>query len=120
MKILLSILLALFFQDAFSQQLTSKDILGKKLDYRFAGGNIAMIIYSDSTLYWRDDSKPREANEKTKTIHINEHTIMTAWYESDKTFVTLLSDFNKLKVSGMVCRADGKFYAIEGLIKVKE
>ncbi len=120
MKILFSVMLALFIQPAFSQQLSGKDIIGKKLDYRFTGGTISMVIHSDSTLYWRDDSKPREANEKTKTIHINEHTIMTAWYESDKTFVTLLSDFARMKVSGMVCRADGKFYAIEGVIQVKE
>jgi len=113
-------MLALFVQTAFSQQLSGKDIIGKKLGYQFTGGTISIIIHSDSTLYWRDDSKPREANEKTKTIHINEHTIMTAWYESDKTFVTLLSDFSKLKVSGMVCRADGKFYAIEGVIKLMD
>lgn len=94
-------------------------MMNKELIYSFTGGNINMIISSDSTLYWRDDSKPKEANEKTKTIHINESTIMTAWYESDKTFVTLLSDFSKLKVSGMVCRSDGKFYPIEGNIKIK-
>ncbi len=96
-----------------------KDIIGKGLVYSFAGADIFITISSDSTLFWRDDSKPKEAHEKTRTIHIDEHTVMTAWYEADKTFVTLLSDFDKMKVSGMVCWADGRFYPIEGTIKLK-
>ena len=87
--------------------------------YAFEGGNIIMKISSDTTLYWRNDSKAKEAIEQSKTTYINEHTILTAWYEKDKTFVTLLSDFDKLKVSGMVCRPDGKFYSINGTIEVK-
>lgn len=98
---------------------TTNDIKNKQLNYDFTGGTIQIIIRSDTTLFWRDESKPKEANEKTKTIHIDDHTVITSWYESDKTFVTLVSDFDKLKVSGMVCRADGKFYPIEGFIRVK-
>ena len=100
-------------------QLKSKDILDKEMVYTIEGGNIIMKISSDSTLYWRNDSKAKEAIEQSKTTHIDEHRILTAWYESDKTFVTLLSDFDKLKVSGMVCRPDGKFYPIYGTIEVK-
>ena len=99
--------------------LTAKDILNKELIYSFTGGNILIIISSDTTLFWKDDSKPKEAHEKTKTIHVNDHLLMTSWYEADRTFVTLLSDFEKLKVSGMVCRVDGKFYPIEGTIKLR-
>ncbi|HPH85282.1 MAG TPA: hypothetical protein PLC48_07460 [Ferruginibacter sp.] len=120
MKVLLSITILLLSLKGFGQSnLTSKDIINKQLIYNFTGGNILIVISSDSTLFWRDDSKPKEAHEKTKTIHINDHTVMTSWYESDKTFVTLVSDFYKLKVSGMVCRADGKFYPIEGVIQLK-
>ena len=120
MKICLSIATLLVSLTGFSQSgVTTNDIINKELIYNFTGGNIFMIISSDSTLFWRDDSKPKEAHEKTKIIHINEYTIMTSWYESDKTFVTLLSDFSKLKVSGMVCRSDGKFYPIEGGIQLK-
>lgn len=105
---------------AYSQsKLTTKDILNKELIYMFDGGNIHLIISSDTTLYWRNDSKSTEAHEQSKTTHIDDHTILTAWYESDKTFVTLLSDFDTLKVSGMVCRPDGKFYPINGTIQMK-
>lgn len=119
-KIISFILLIISVAACTQSKLTSKDILNKELLYKFEGGNILMIIKSDSTLFWRNDTKPEEANEQSKTIHIDEHTIMTAWYESDSTFVTLLSDFNKLKVSETVCRADGKFYAIKGDIEVKK
>lgn len=78
-----------------------------------------MVFKSDTTLYWKNTTKPTEANEQSKTTHINEHTMMTAWYESDSTFVTLLSDFNNLKVNGMVCRPGGKYYPINGTIEVK-
>ncbi len=121
MKTLISLVVLLLSFTGFSQSaLKTRDIINKELIYSFTGGDIFMIISSDSTLFWRNDSKPREAYEKSKTIHVNDHTTMTAWYESDKTFVTLLSDWDKLKVSGMVCRADGKFYAIEGTIRLKK
>ncbi|MES2848265.1 MAG: hypothetical protein V4685_04380 [Bacteroidota bacterium] len=120
MKAYISVSLLLLSLTTVSQsKFTTKDIINKELIYSFTGGDILIIISSDSTLFWRDNSKPKEAHEKTKTIHINEHTVMTSWYEADKTFVTLLSDWDKLKVSGMVCRADGKFYPIEGTIKQK-
>lgn len=119
---MLIVIAILFFSlNGFGQSgLKSKDILNKDLIYQFTGGNILIRISSDTTLFWRDDSKPKEENEKTKTVHISDQVLMTAWYESDKTFVTLVSDFDKLKVSGMVCWADGRFYAIEGTIQIKK
>ncbi len=121
MKPFITLAALLMALQGFSQSsMTSKDILHKDLLYHFGGGSLLIRISSDSTLYWRDDSKPKEAHEKTKTLHINPHTLMTSWYETDKTFVTMLSDFEKMKVSCMVCRADGKFYPIEGTIEVKK
>lgn len=120
MKILLHITFLFLWMTGLGQsKLTTKDIINKELLYSFTGGDILIIIHSDSAIFWRDDSKPKEAHEKSKTIHIDAHTVMTSWYEADKTFVTLLSDWDKLKVSGMVCRADGRFYPIEGSIKIK-
>lgn len=101
------------------EKLTSRDILNREMIYSFTGGDIRMLISSDTTIFWRDDSKPREAHEKAATIHVNPHTILTSWYESDKTFVTLLSDFAEMKVSGMIGRPDGKVYGIKGTIKLK-
>lgn len=118
-KIICFILLILSVTIHAQSKLTAKDILNKEMVYIFDGGNIIMKISSDTTLYWRNDSKSKEATEQSKTTHIDEHTILTAWYEADKTFVTLLSDFANLKVSGMVCRPDGYFYPINGTIEVK-
>lgn len=102
----------------FAQQTEVKKYYNKPLALHFKGGTIRMIIHTDSTLYWKNESKGTEGNEKSKTIHVDKNTIMTAWQETDKTFVSLLSDFGKLKVSGMVYRPDGKFYAIEGRIEI--
>ncbi len=120
MRTIISFIFLIISVAAYSQSKpTAKDILHKELVYQFDGGNILIIFRSDTELYWRNDSKPKEAVEQSKTTHIDDYTIMTAWYESDKTFVTLLSDFNRLKVSGMVCRPDGKFYPISGTIEIK-
>lgn len=120
MKKIISFLFLIISISVFSQvKLTAKNILDKEMVYTFEGGAIIMKISSDTTLYWRNDSQAKEAIEQSKTTHIDEHRILTAWYEADKTFVTLLSDFEKLKVSGMVCRPDGKFYPINGTIEVK-
>lgn len=121
MKYISGLAVLLFPIASFGQSgITTNYIKNKQLNYDFPGGTIQIIISSDTTLFWRDESKPKEAHEKTKTIHLNDHTVMTSWYESDKTFVTLVSDFDKRKVSGMVCRADGKFYPIEGVIKANQ
>lgn len=112
----------LFFSIKLNAQTkpVTQDFLNRDLLYKFQGGELLIRISSDTTLYWRDDSKPKEANEKTKTVHLSSHSILTAWYESDKTFVSMLSDFEKMKVTCMVCRADGKFYPIEGKIVLKD
>ncbi len=119
MKNLIVFIPALFSLNAFSQtDLTVSSIINKDLTYTFVNGSRLIRISSDSTLFWRDASASKEANEKTKTVHIDEKTLMTSWYNSDKVFVTMLSDFSKLKVTGMVCWPDGKFYPIEGKIHV--
>jgi hypothetical protein len=117
---LLAFVLVFSFHGFAQTGLTSREILNRDMIYEFNGGSLLIRISSDTTLFWRDDSKPKEAYEKTKTVHLDAHTLMTAWYESDKTFVSMLSDFGKMKVTCMVCRADGKFYPIEGKIRIKE
>lgn len=115
-----AIILFLALSASGQSSMTTKDILNRDMIYKFEGGELLIRISSDSTLFWRDDSKPKEANEKTKTVHLSSQSIMTAWYESDKTFVSMLSDFGKMKVTCMVCRADGRFYPIEGRIIMKQ
>ncbi|MFT3796393.1 MoaF-related domain-containing protein [Flavobacterium sp.] len=102
----------------FGQQTDAKSFYNKPLTLQFKAGAIHMTIYTDSTLYWKNPSKGTEGKEQSKTIHVDKHTIMTAWQEADKTFVNLLSDFKTRKVSGMVYRPDGKFYPIEGRIEI--
>ena len=119
MKKLITFFLVLFSLKGFCQaDFTVSSIINKDLTYTFGNGGRLIRISSDSTLFWRDLSGSKEANEKTKTLHIDEHTLMTSWYNSDKVFVTMLSDFSKLKVTGMVCWPDGKFYPIEGKIQI--
>jgi uncharacterized protein YbaR (Trm112 family) len=99
---------------------TSAGLINKDLLYRFGEHVVMMNFSSDTTLYWKVIRTSKEANEVSKTIHLNEYTTITAWYEADKTFVSLYSDFSKMETHAMVCREDGRFYPIKGTIELVE
>jgi len=96
------------------------DLMNKDLIYRFGEHVVAMKFSSDTTLYWKVLSSAKEAHEICKTVHLNDHITITAWYEADKTFVSLYSDVSKMETMAMVCRDDGQFYPISGTIEVAE
>ena len=119
-KILTGLLIFLSFT-AFSQTpLTTIEIINKELEYDFGNMIIDIIISSDSALYRKVRNKQEDAHEKITTIHIDGNTIYTAWYEADKTFVTLLSNFDKGNISGYQCRSNGKINPLKGFIRLKQ
>jgi len=121
MKKIFIVVLLLTSVSASSQVSSStKDIIGKELTYNFSGFIIDLTFKSDTTLYWKVRRTGRDANEKTTTFHINDHTILTGWLESDKTYVSLYSDFLKGETYGYQFRADGRINPLEGTIELKE
>lgn len=114
-------LLMLTSTSAFCQTSSStKDIIGKELAYDFGGFIIDITFTSDTTLYWKVRKSEKDAHENTTTLQINEHTILTGWYESDKTFVSLYSDFLKGETYGYQFRVDGRKIPLKGTIALKK
>lgn len=106
---------------AFCQApLTGKNITGRELLYSFTGGSRLITIHSDSALSWKDGNSSKTGTEKTVTVHVDEHTLITSWYNEEKTFVTMYSDLEKMKFVFMVCWPDGKYYPVEGVIRLKD
>ena len=99
---------------------TTKEVMGKELAYNFGGFIIDIIFSSDTTLHWKERKSGKDANEKTKTQQVNDHTILTGWYESDKTFVSLYSDFLKGETYGYQFRVNGKTIPLKGTIVLKK
>ncbi len=76
--------------NSFGQnQMTTKQAYNKELAYHFKDYvTINLIFSSDSTLYWKEQKSGTDANEKITTIHLNDHTTLTGWVETDKTIVS--------------------------------
>lgn len=121
MKKLFFALLMLTSLSALCQTSSStKDIIGKELAYNFGGFIIDITFTSDTTLYWKERKSGKDAHEKIKTLQINDHTTLTGWYEADKTFVSLYSDFLKGETFGYQFRVDGKKNPLKGTIALKK
>ena len=100
--------------------LTSQEIIGKEMIFEYDLFTVDLVISSDTTLYWRDMKTSNDANERSKTIHINEHTSLVSWLEADSTFVTMYADFLKGETSAFLYRNDGRIVPITGSIMLKK
>ena len=111
--------LLLLAASAFGQTpATTALMMNRVLTYDFGQYVVDITITSDTTVHWKDAKT--EAYEKSKTIHINDHTALIGWYESDKTFVSLYSDFATGKTYAQICRFSGKIVPFTGILVVKK
>ncbi|MEO8399913.1 MAG: hypothetical protein ABI550_08895 [Ignavibacteriaceae bacterium] len=88
--------------------------------YDFDIFSVDLIIDSDSTLYWKDRKTGQEESENTKTIHTDKYKTLVSWLETNKTFVTMFSDFQKGKAYAFLYWDDGRIMPVTGSIKMKE
>lgn len=100
--------------------LKTNDIIGKEMTYEYGTRNVDLVITSDSTIYWKDNKTGKNANQKTKTIHIDKNTMLVSWLEDDNTFVSMLSDFYNGKASAFLYKEDGNITPLTGSIKMKK
>ena len=111
--------LLLFTASAFGQTpATTTLMMNRVLTYDFGHYVVDITITSDTTVHWKDTKK--EAFEKSKTIRINDHTALIGWYESNKTFVSLYSDFATGKTYAQVCQVGGKITPFTGTLALKK
>lgn len=102
----------------FGQTTTTASIMNRTLTYDFGKYVVDVTISSDTTVHWKDSKT--DAYEKSKTIHINDHTALIGWYESTKTFVSLYSDFATGETYAQICQLDGKIVPFTGTLAVKK
>lgn len=99
----------------------TKDIYGIELEYEFKDYvTIDLTFSSDTALYWIERTSRTDANEQINTIHLNEHTTLTAWIEHDKTIVSLYSNFSTGKTYGYQYFSNGRIRKLIGIIKLKQ
>ena len=94
------------------------DIHNKVWHYSLSGYEVDITFSSDTTIHWQD--KTRGETNKSKTIKINDHTLLVGWYESDKTFVSLYSDFTTSEAYGHVFWPNGAILPTRGRFVLKK
>jgi hypothetical protein len=122
MKSIFSIFFILTVSSAFGQlNLKTSEAYNKVLTYDFKDYvAIHLTFSSDTTLYWIADKSGTNAHEKIKTIHLNEYTTQTGWFETDGTIVSLYSDFKNGLTYGYQFFKNGNSRKLIGTIKLKK
>ena len=96
----------------------SSAVQNKVWHYSLSGYEVDMTYLSDTTLRWQD--KTRGETDPCKTHPLSDHTLLVGWYESDKTFVSLYSDFATGEAYCHVFRPDGKIIPMKGTLVPKK
>ncbi len=86
--------------------------------YSLSGYEVDIRFESDTSITWRDTK--RGETDKAKTWHINDHTKLVGWYESDKTFVSLYSDFATGEAYCHVFRPNGAVLPKKGRLALQK
>ena len=81
---------------------------------------VEIIITTDSTLSWKDSKSKKINNEKTKTIYIDNKTILKSLVEVDNTLVVMFADFYQGDTHAFLSNSDGKIEITNGSIKLKD
>lgn len=100
--------------------LTYQNIIGKEMIFEYDLFTVEIIITTDSTLSWKDSKSKKINNEKTKTIHIDNKTILKSWVEVDNTQVVMFADFYQGDTHAFLYNSDGKIEIANGSIKLKD
>jgi len=100
--------------------LTTNDILGKVMIYKYGNFDVHLVMTSDSTLYLKNNKTGQDANEKMSTIHIDENTMLASFVDTDNNLVTMHSDFDNGKASAFLYKDDGSVTSVCGFIKLKK
>ncbi|MBK7105122.1 MAG: hypothetical protein IPH62_07555 [Ignavibacteriae bacterium] len=100
--------------------LTYQNIIGKEMIIEYDLFTVEIMITTDSTLSWKDYKSKKINNEKTKTIHIDNKTILKSWLEVDNTLVVMFADFYQGDTHSILYKNDGNIELANGSIKLKD
>jgi hypothetical protein len=84
-----------------SEKPTYREMLNDTLFVAFRGGGSYEIVFkNDSSFYWESTVSDSFGDEKTKTIVLDDHRVLTHWLENDSTVVTIHTDFENMTING--------------------
>jgi hypothetical protein len=102
-------------------KLTNKNIIGRKMIFDYDLFSFELVVNSDSTLSLKSGNSKNFDIEKTRTIYIDNHTILKSWSKSeDNSMVTVYADFAKRKTHAFLYKNNGEVELANGLIKLKD
>lgn len=111
------------YDGGLSQQklnLSTKKIIGQEMVFEFDLFTVELVINSNFTVVTRGTNSEDVANEKIKTIHLDNHRSLVSWLEADNTYVTMYADFQKGQSWAFLYQDDGNVTPISGSIRMKK
>lgn len=100
--------------------LSTKKIIGQEMVFEFDLFTVELVINSNFTIVNRGTSSEDVANQKIKTIHLDNYRSLVSWLEADNTYVTMYADFQEGKTSAFLYGNDGSVTPISGSIRMKK
>ena len=69
-----------------------------------------------------DDNLAKFQTEKTQTLHLNNHSVITTWVETetDGDHITQFVDFKNKVAASVVRKSDGRIFTVSGIISKTE
>jgi hypothetical protein len=84
-----------------SEKRTYREHINDTLVVDFLGRSTYDIVFkNDSGFYWKSKVSGSFGDEKTKTIVLDDHRVLTHWIENDSTVVTIHTDFENMTING--------------------
>jgi len=96
------------------------DAYDKMFVYDYGDGNVLdVMLKSNEEIYWKD-AKGKEETDKTKTIKLNDHSVLVSWTELDKSYISLYVNFNNGATSYFGRMANGEVWGSSGTLALKK
>ena len=113
-----------FEKEKIKQNVEYSNLLKDTILLDFDRMKVKMIFESDSILKWNiiDDDLAEFQTEKSQTIHLNNHSVITTWVETetDGDHITQFVDFENNVVASVVRKSNGKIITVSGTISKTE
>ena len=111
-------------EEKTEQNVAYSNFLKDTILLNFDSMKVNVIFESDSVLKWNiiDDDLVDFQTEKSQTLHINEHSAITTWVETetDGDHITQFVDFKNNVVASVVRKSDGRIFTVSGILSKPE
>ncbi len=111
-------------KEKINQNIEYSDFLKDTVLLDFDVMKIKVIFESDSILKWNiiDDNLTDFQTEKTQILHLNNHSVITTWVETetDGDHITQYVDFKNNVAASVLRKSDGTIFTVSGTISKTE